>query len=139
MTYEDGTTKRLVTDENWHSTTGERRYSEFYHGEVIDYSLEKQPVKPVRRYEYPKENLVGQLCEPVRITERVPAKKVLKSPKGEMILDFGQNLTGVVEARLCCPKGTKVVLRHAEALDENGNLFTTNLSASSSQYFSKAC
>ena len=127
MTYEDGTTKRLVTDENWHSTTGERRYSEFYHGEVIDYSLEKQPVKPVRRYEYPKENLVGQLCEPVRITERVPAKKVLKSPKGEMILDFGQNLTGVVEARLCCPKGTKVVLRHAEALDENGNLFTTNL------------
>lgn len=127
ITYDDGTTEQLGTDEEWYSTTGERRYSEFYHGEVIDFSIEKQPVKPVRLYDYPKENLVGQVSEPVRNTERVPVQKVLKSPKGEMILDFGQNLTGVVEAKLCRPKGTKVVLRHAEALDENGNLFTINL------------
>ena len=52
---------------------------------------------------------------------------MLTSPRGETILDFGQNLAGVVEARLQLPRGTKVTLRHAEALDENGNLFTTNL------------
>lgn len=127
ITYDDGTTEQLCTDEEWQSTTGERRYSEFYHGEVIDLSIEKQPVKPVRRYDYPKERLVGQVSEPVRITERISVQKVLKSPKGEMILDFGQNLTGVVEAKLCRSKGTKVVLRHAEALDEHGNLFTINL------------
>lgn len=127
LTFDDGTTEQLCTDEAWHSTTGERRYSELYHGEVIDLSIGEPPVKPVTRYDYPKENLIGQVSEPVRITQRVPAQQVLKSPKGEMILDFGQNLTGVVEARLCCPKDTKVVLRHAEALDENGNLFTTNL------------
>lgn len=127
ITYDDGTTEQLCTDEEWQSTTGERRYSEFYHGEVIDLSIEKQPVKPVRRYDYPKERLVGQVSEPVRITERISVQKVLKSPKGEIILDFGQNLTGVVEAKLCRSKGTKVVLHHAEALDEHGNLFTINL------------
>lgn len=127
LRYEDGTTEIIATDESWESTTAERRYSEIYHGEVIDYSLDAQPKAPVSIIKYPKENLVGQVSEPVQITERIPVKEVLHSPAGETILDFGQNLTGVVEARLKCQKGTKVVLRHGEMLDENGNLFTTNL------------
>ena len=37
-------------------------------------------------YEYAKNILVGQENEPVRITERIPAKKILISPKGEKII-----------------------------------------------------
>ncbi len=127
ITYADGTAEEILTDESWSSTTAERRYSEIYNGEVIDYSLPVQKKIPVRLYDYPKDILVAQVNDPVRITQRVSAKKLLLSPKGEQIIDFGQNLTGVVEARLCCPKGTRVTLSHAEALDENGNLFTANL------------
>ena len=127
LEYTDGTAETIVTDESWLSTTGPRRCSEIYHGEVIDYSLPEQEKLPAKKYDYTKDILVGQENEPVRITQRVPVKEVLLTPNGDTVLDFGQNLTGVVEARLCCPKGTAVKLRHAEALDEKGNLFTTNL------------
>ena len=127
LEYADGTSEAIATDESWFCTTGPRRYSEIYHGEVIDYSLPEQPEVPARKYDYTKEILTGQESEPVRITERVAVKNVLHTPEGDTVLDFGQNLTGVVEARLCLPKGKAITLRHAEALDENGNLFTTNL------------
>ena len=127
LEYADGSTETIVTDESWLSATGPRRYSEIYHGEVIDYSLPEQEKLPAKKYDYTKDILVGQENEPVRITQRVPVIEVLHTPNGDTVLDFGQNLTGVVEARLRCPKGTAVKLRHAEALDEKGNLFTTNL------------
>ena len=63
----------------------------------------------------------------MHITQRLPVKEVLHTPNGDTVLDFGQNLTGVVEAKLYLSRGTKLTLRHAEALDEKGNLFTTNL------------
>jgi alpha-L-rhamnosidase len=55
-----------------------------------------------------------------------PLKRFV-TPKGEVVFDFGQNLVGVIEARLCLPKGPKVVLRHAEVLDKDGNFYTENL------------
>ena len=127
LVYEDGSKNIIKTDESWHFTTGPIRYSEIYHGEVIDHSLPKQEEASCVLVDYPKKNLIAQESEPVRITQYVAAKEVLTSPAGEIIIDFGQNLTGVVKAKLNCKAGTKVVLRHAEALDENGNLFTANL------------
>ncbi len=127
LEYSDGTVETIVTDDSWLSTTGPRRYSEIYHGEIIDYSLPEQEKMAAKKYDYTKEILVGQENEAVRITQRMPVKEVLHTPNGDTVLDFGQNLTGVVEAKLVCPRGTKVTLRHAEALDEKGNLFTTNL------------
>ena len=127
LDYTDGTTQTIATDESWLTSTGPRRYSEIYHGETIDYSLPEQPRLPAKKYACTKEILVGQESEAVRIIQRVPVKELLHTPNGDTVLDFGQNLTGVVEARLRLPRGTKVTLRHAEALDEKGNLFTANL------------
>ncbi len=127
LTYDDGTTEEIASDESWRCKTAFRRYSEIYHGEIIDYTTPPQDLRPVHRYDYAKDILVAQVDEPVRIIRRVAAKKLIISPKNEKIIDFGQNLTGVVEARLSCPRGTKVTVSHAEALDENGNFFTTNL------------
>ena len=152
MTYSDGTTEMIVTDESWETTTGAHRYSEIYHGETIDYRYEKESkpkaegsienvdlektadryasaseIRPAKRYEQSKEVLTAQQDEPVRITERRPGEKLIITPKREVVIDFGQNLTGVVEVKLCKKRGTKVVIRHAEALDENGNFYTVNL------------
>ncbi|MEY8491936.1 family 78 glycoside hydrolase catalytic domain [Lachnospiraceae bacterium 29-91] len=150
ITYTDGTIEKIVTDESWETTTGAHRYSEIYHGEVIDYRFEKESklkaadagtntasketvdpavleIRPARRIEQSKEVLTAQQDEPVRITERRPGEKLIHTPKGEVVIDFGQNLTGVVEVKLCKKRGTKVVIRHAEALDENGNFYTVNL------------
>lgn len=132
--YADGTKEVIATDESFGSTTGAHRYGEIYHGEVIDYRVvkgnapESMPeVRPVRIYEQSKAVLTAQQDEPVRITERRKGEKLIITPKGEVVIDFGQNLTGVVEVKLQRERGTKVVIRHAEALDENGNFYTVNL------------
>lgn len=125
--YEDGSCKRISTDADWGCTTGEHRYNDIYNGEVIDKSLDTQEILPVKPFEYAKNILVGQENVPVRITERIPAKELIITPEGETVIDFGQNMSAIVELKINRPKGTKITIRHAEALDENGNLFTTNL------------
>jgi len=127
LEYADGTEEVIRTDKSWSSTTGPVRYSEWYHGEIIDYTAGAQEIRPVKCLEYSKQVLTAQQDEPVRITQRIPGKKCFVTPAGETVIDFGQNLAGVVEARLKGKRGTKVILRHGEALDENGNLFTANL------------
>ena len=127
LTYADGTTERIVTDESWQTTTGPVRTSELYHGETVDYTVGEQETRPARLHEQSKSVLVAQGCEPVRITERLAAKERIVTPEGDTVLDFGQNLTGVVELRIRRPRGTTITVRHAEALDEKGNFFTRNL------------
>ncbi len=127
LTFADGSRQVVVTDESWISTTGARRYSEWYHGEIIDYTLSEFEKRPAVRHDYPKSVLVAQQSEPVRITQRIVGQRAFRTPQGDVVIDFGQNLAGVVEARLCAPRGTKVTIRHAEALDEKGNFYTANL------------
>lgn len=125
--YTDGRQDVIVTDESWMSTTGAHRYSELYHGEIIDYTVGEQEERPVQVCLQSKEVLVAQQDAPVRITEQIPGQKLLLTPQGDVVIDFGQNLAGVVEAHIKAERGTKVIIRHAESLDENGNFYTVNL------------
>ena len=127
ITYADGTTETVCTDESWRSTTGPHRYNDIYHGAVIDFTKTENETAPVRLHEQSKAVLVAQQNDPVRVVERLSALKKIITPQGDVVIDFGQNLTGVVEAKLCYPRGTAVTVRYAEALDENGNFYTTNL------------
>lgn len=58
--YTDGSHDVIVTDGSWMSTTGAHRYSELYHGEVIDYTVGEQEKCPVQVYLQSKEVLVAQ-------------------------------------------------------------------------------
>lgn len=69
----------------------------------------------------------------MRCVQMLPAVKDFLAPNGEWVLDFGQNITGVVHAKLDLPAGAQVRLRHAESLDENGNFYTGNLSFAKSE------
>lgn len=127
ITYENGIVERIGTDEHWNCTTGITRYSEIYMGETIDHTMKQQELAKVRLFEYPKSVLVAQECEPVRITERLKAIKKIVTPKGELVLDFGQNMTGFVECKVNQKEGTQITLKHAEVLDKEGNFYTENL------------
>ncbi len=127
IAYADGSTDLICTDESWLSTTGHHRYNDIYHGAVVDYTKMENEILPARLHPQSKSVLIAQQCEPVRVIQRLPAQQLIRTPKGEVVIDFGQNLTGVVEVKLCCPRGTVITIRHAEALDENGNFYTTNL------------
>ncbi len=129
LEFDDGTTQTIATDDSWTVGEGPIRSSQIYLGETIDSTFDPVNVSKVKAQprNEDKKNLVAQENEPVHITLRTPAKELIITPKGEQVLDFGQNMSGVVELHLHGFKGQKIVLRHAETLDRDGNFYTESL------------
>lgn len=125
--YEDGSRDVIATDESWTVKTGEIRYSEIYMGETVDTDAPEITEGHVVVKEFDKAVLTAQENEPVRITEKIAGKELIVTPKGEKLVDFGQIVTGVVEVHVKGKKGQKLVIRHAEVLDKDGNFYPETL------------
>ena len=125
--YEDGSKEVIATDESWSVRTGEIRYSEIYMGETINTDEPEITTGTVLTKDFDRSILTVQENEPVRITERISGKELITTPKGERLVDFGQILTGVVELHVKGKKGQKIVIRHAEVLDRDGNFYPETL------------
>ncbi len=127
IVYEDGSRESIATDQSWEVRTGEIRYSEIYMGEIVDTDSPETRTGQVSVMDFDKSILTAQENEPVRITEKIPARELLVTPKGEKLVDFGQNLTGFAEIHVHGEKGQKIVVRHAETLDKDGNFYPETL------------
>lgn len=126
--YADGTKEQIITDEKWDVYTSEVLFAELYQGETIDKTakiklLGKAVLSDV------KTKLVAQISEDVTEHERIRPIEVIHTPKGETVLDFGQNMAGYVEVSVKAPKGSRIVFDHAEVLDKYGNFYTENMYA----------
>lgn len=127
ITYKDGSKDILASDESWRVRTGEILYSEIYMGEIIDTaSLETREGK-VSVVVFDKSVLTPQENEPVRITERIKPKEIFVDPQGNQLVDFGQNITGLVEVKIKGEKGQQITIRHAETLDKDGVFYPDTL------------
>lgn len=127
ITHTDGTSSIIKTDDSWKVTTGAIRSSEIYMGETIDSCFKNNGIKNAVCVSFDKSILVGQESEFVRIIEKISAKEFIITPKGERVIDFGQNLTGFVQMKVKGIAGQKIVIRHAEALDKDGNFYPETL------------
>ena len=125
--YTDGSREVIATDTDWKVRTGQIRYSEIYMGETLDTYDAEIKEGTVSESPFDPSVLVPQENEPVRVTERIAAKKIFTDPKGNRLVDFGQNLTGLVELKIKGEKGQKVTVRHAEVLDKDGVFYTETL------------
>ena len=54
-------------------------------------------------------------------------QRILTTPNGEQVIDFGQNIAGWVKIKVKGNAGDTVRLYHAEVLDKEGNFYTGNL------------
>jgi alpha-L-rhamnosidase len=143
VTYTDGTHETIVSDGSWKSATGELRYAEIYNGATIDARLvQKDWAKPgfndsqwasVKLQDYGKENLVATYNEPVKKHETFKALKVIITPKGEKVIDFGQNLVGWVQLKANGKAGDSIKISHTEVLDKAGNFYIENLRGAKAQ------
>lgn len=137
--YADGKRNTILSDGSWKSSTGEIIYSEIYHGEIIDARKEKpgwllagyndSDWSAVKIADHPMNNLIATWNEPVKKQETFKPLKIFTTPKGEKVIDFGQNLVGWVVMKVKGKEGDSVRLRHAEVLDKAGNFYTENLRA----------
>ncbi len=143
ITYTDGSEETIVTDDTWKSSTGAILKSEIYDGETYNANLEQKgwnqlgfddaAWKGVTVSDAPIEHLVASEGSPVRITEEVkPIEKII-TPKGEVVFDFGQNLVGWVQFALEGKKNSKIIIQHAEVLDQEGNFYIENIRVAKQQ------
>jgi alpha-L-rhamnosidase len=139
ITYSDGSTESIVSDGSWKSSTGAVRYSEIYHGEIYDARLEKRgwtlpgyddsAWDGVKIAMHDMDPLIATQNEPVKKHESFVPVKILQTPEGDQVIDFGQNLVGWVRMKVTGSAGDSVILSHAEVLDRVGNFYTANLRA----------
>lgn len=134
--FADGHVQTVVTDGSWRAGTGEVRADDFYNGETIDARLRDDAwMRPgfddtawdaVEAVEFDIGLLVPRTSPPVRRVGELAAQRSWTSPAGRTLVDFGQNLVGVVRVHVEGPAGTEIVLRHAEVI-EDGELGTRPL------------
>ncbi|MBN8687099.1 MAG: family 78 glycoside hydrolase catalytic domain [Chitinophagales bacterium] len=135
--YTDGTRETVSSDKSWKSSTGAIRSAGIYAGETIDNRLEKKGWtqagyaeagwSEVKVAGFSKTVLTAAYNEPIRKQETFRPVKFIRTPKGEQVIDFGQNLTGWVQLKLRGRAGDKITVSHAEVLDKEGNFYTDNL------------
>ena len=126
--YEDGTEEFIPTDSTWECSKSNILYSHVYNGETVDFTAntdEKFPVKELKDID--TKILVPTEGEEVREMARIGVAEIITTPKGETVLDFGQNLTGYVEWSVPAEKGKEFRLYHAEVLDKEGNFYLDNM------------
>lgn len=139
ITYADGSTELVVSDDSWKSSTGSIVFAEIYDGETIDAQKEKNGWSTagyddsgwsdVKVVDFKNDNLLAEYSQPVKKHETFKALRVLTTPKGEKVIDFGQNLVGWVIVKAKGNAGDKITIQHAEVLDKEGNFYTDNLRA----------
>lgn len=117
----------LSTCRDWEWSYGEITEAELYHGECWDYRAaaagdDDYCWNPVDVLEFDKSRLVPSQSPPVRKTAELAVVRIIQTPSGKHVLDFGQNLVGCVRVNQEPPANTeRITLRHAEVL-EGGEL-----------------
>ena len=137
VTYGDGTTDRIVTDASWKVRGGPILSSDFMLGENYDAQDEipgwDKPGLDVSSWAADTERteaarpLDGQVDQAVRQTGEMHPKTMKETTPGHWTYDFGQNMVGVLRLKVKAPAGTRIQLRHAEMLNPDGTIYTTNL------------
>ncbi len=139
INYTDGSSEVIVTDNSWKATTGPIIFSDIYNGETYDankempgwntYGFDESNWGSVSALDYSKGHLIAPQGPPVKAVEEIKPIKILTTPKGETVLDMGQNMVGWVRLKVSGEKGHAVTLKFAEVLDKEGNFYTDNLRA----------
>lgn len=118
------------TDLSWQYSAGKISDNGIYYGEDRDdtAAYDFKPVKPAAK----SFRIVPDDSAPIRTVEERTGKVII-TPKNEAVIDFGQNGAGVVRIHNHFPKGTKVVLRYAEIL-QDGCFYRDNLRTARAEY-----
>ena len=134
LRYADGSEELIVSDESWETSRSNVIFNDIYDGEVLDLTVRKTTRTPAQQIVYPKHMLIPVEGAPIREQERIAGQKLIKTPKGELVIDFGQEVTGYVEFCAKAPRKTKITLQHFEMLDRDGNVYTENLRSAKEQF-----
>jgi alpha-L-rhamnosidase len=134
--YANGETEVVCTDTSWKHKAGPVLFHCVYDGEVYD-AREEQPgwAEPrfddttwqrANRMAPPGGRLISHRLQPIQITEEKNPEEIPQPGAESRLYDMGQNFTGWARFSVQGPKGTKIILRFAEDIHEDGTLDVTS-------------
>lgn len=127
LEFAGGLTKTIVTDESWLCGTGNILASDIYDGEVYDARIKPTIEDEVEILDENKEQFSPQIGEYIVEHDVFEPKCVFTAPNGELIVDFGVNITGSPFFEgLDAEEGEVIDLSFGEILDKDGNFYNTN-------------
>ncbi len=139
----DGTTLTVKTDESWKCKEAPVLESGIYDGETYDARKETEgwsssdtndsSWETVSEINLGYDRLTARRSLPVFIKERRKPVSLIHTPKGEEVLDFGQNMAGWVEFDCSLPQGNEAVLQYGEVL-QDGCFYNANLRTAKAEY-----
>ena len=135
----DGEKIEICTDESWKASSGAILYNDLYLGEYVDNNLSLgaysefgyndqnwDSAKVV--YGWDKYAYTDKMRAPITTVKHVlEAQEVYRDINGCLVYDFGQNASGVLRTTIKGEKGSKIVIKHGEVLDNDKTIYTKNL------------
>lgn len=132
--YEDGTERCLTArDADVAAVPSPYDYAGLYDGEVYwaRGAASERPDSPAVFPSVPFEGALPETIEPsttsVTLHETLEPQQVTERADGTTIVDFGQNMAGIVEIDPALIEGAALTVRHGELLNPDGSLYTANL------------
>ncbi|MDB6079253.1 MAG: Alfa-L-rhamnosidase [Akkermansiaceae bacterium] len=130
VTYQDGSTEKIVTDGTWKMAQSPILATDVQVGE--DYDARKEVAgwstaavsdadwTPVILRGEAQRPISGQRMEPVRQLMEITPQTVSQPAPGKWTFNMGQNMVGVLRLKVNAPAGTRITLRHGERLNTGG-------------------
>lgn len=139
VTYKDGSQELIITDDSWKCSESAVRLSEIYDGEIYDATYQPDFGMGTVCFDGPMHTLIPQQGEEICEQERISVARIFTTPLGEMVVDFGQEITGYVEIHAEGKKGEVLDLSFAEVMDKDGNFYNENYGHAKAQYHYTCC
>ncbi|MES2808524.1 MAG: family 78 glycoside hydrolase catalytic domain [Bacteroidota bacterium] len=127
VTYADGTTEDIVSNEQWKTSPSPITFSSIYGGEDYDAQLEQlgwdktgfndTKWKKALLVKAPTGQLIADPDYPVAIMDTFKVKSISQPIPSIYMYDFGQNTSGIISLKVRGKKGQTVTLLPAEILN----------------------
>lgn len=133
MELADGSRQTIGTGDTFRSAPAEMVHADFLMGETHDLRLRQKgwTLSGFDDRRWPTvciasqalDNLSPQIGPSATIVAELRCERVLQTPNGDTVLDFGRNLTGRLRGVLQGTRGTDVSFEYFQSLGPDGNCF----------------
>lgn len=133
IVYEDGEETFIYTNSAWKSGKSIILDDSIYDGETIDDNVSDELKSDVRILNLGYERLEARRSIPVKVKMIRSPEKIIHSEKGELILDFGQNMAGWIRFYNRIPKGRTCRITASEIL-QDGCFYHENMRTAKTEF-----
>ena len=129
ITYTDGSSDVIVSDESYEWTNeGPIRFADNKDGEVYDARLEGFSGVSWGKAKITNHSIIPAASNNFELVEQehFSKPKLITTPSGKMVLDFSQNIAGIVSFKLQAKAGQKIFMRFGELI-KNGEFTQKNI------------